>query len=81
MTSRDKPSLPVNRNFVIQLYADTHPENGHWQGRVEPLVSMESEHFESLEQLTAFIVRIITTQNQSGGATTCLLWLCLSWFA
>ena len=63
MTSRNQPSLPANHAFVMRLPADAHPEDGRWKGWVEHVVSMESEHFESLEQLTALIARLLTHQN------------------
>ena len=60
--SSNQPSLPAKRGFVVQLHADAHVEQGQGKGRVEHLVSRESEHFASLEELTAFIVQVLTHQ-------------------
>jgi len=62
---RNQPTLPAKRAFVVQIHADAHVEQGQWKGRVEHLVSGESEHFESLEELIAFLVQILTQQQGS----------------
>jgi hypothetical protein len=62
---RNQPTLPAKRAFVVQIHTDAHIEHGQWKGRVEHLVSGESEHFESLEELTAFLVQIVTQQQGS----------------
>jgi hypothetical protein len=59
----NQPTLPAKRAFVVQIHIDAHVEQGQWKGRVEHLVSGESEHFESLEELTAFLVQILTQQQ------------------
>ena len=64
-----QPSLPVHRAFVVQLHADAQPEQGQFRGRVEHLVSYQSAHFESVEELTAFMVRVLTADNQDTGNT------------
>ena len=56
----DRPSLPTKRAFVVQLHADAAVAQRHFKGRVEHIVSMESTHFESLEELVTFIVRLVT---------------------
>jgi hypothetical protein len=35
---RNRPSLPANRAFVVQLHAEAHVEHGEFRGRVEHLV-------------------------------------------
>jgi hypothetical protein len=60
---RSKPALPADRAFVVQLHADARVEDGHFKGRAEHIVSMEATHFASLEELTAFIVQILTKQE------------------
>ena len=62
--SKNQPSLPAKRAFVVQVHADSQVELGQWKGRVEHLVSGEADHFNSLEELTAFITKILTTQEQ-----------------
>ena len=62
--AHERPSLPARRAFVVQLYAEAQVEQGHFRGRVEHLVSHQAAHFESLEDLLAFIVSIVTQQQQ-----------------
>jgi hypothetical protein len=56
---RNKPSLPRNRAFVVQLRWDVAVEQGDLRGRVEHLNSMQAGHFESVEDLIAFIARVV----------------------
>ena len=51
----------------MQLHAEAQPEHGHFRGRVEHLVSHQAEHFESLEELVAFMVRMLTEQQKPQG--------------
>jgi hypothetical protein len=60
---KNQPSLPAKRAFVVQVHADAQVEQGQWKGRVEHLVSGEADHFDSLEELTAFIVQTLTAQQ------------------
>jgi len=55
------PSLPTNRAFVVQFRAETAAERGRWVGRVEHVVSGQATHFASLEELLAFITKVLTT--------------------
>jgi hypothetical protein len=64
MPSTNKPSLPTNRAFVVQLHADAQVEQEEFRGRVEHIVSMLATHFHSLEELTAFMVRVVTTLQE-----------------
>jgi hypothetical protein len=59
-----EPSLPANRAFVVQLHRDARVENGEFKGQVEHVVSYQATPFESLEELTAFIVRVVTAQQK-----------------
>jgi len=61
MPATNKPSLPTNRTFAVQLHADAQMEHGEFTGRVEHVVSMRATHFHSLEELGAFILQIVTT--------------------
>ena len=56
---RNKPSLPSNRAFVVQLRWDAAVEQEDFRGRVEHLNSMQAVHFESVEELIAFIARVV----------------------
>ena len=55
MKSSSVPSLPTNRAFVVQMYADAKVENGEFSGRVEHVVSMRTTRFQSLEGLATFL--------------------------
>ena len=61
--NKNLPTLPAKRAFVVQLHAEADVVHGPFKGRVEHIVSMEATHFESLEGLTAFIVKILTKQE------------------
>ena len=61
MPSTNRPSLPTNRAFAVQLYAEAHVEHGEFRGRVEHVVSMQTRRFHSLEELAAFIMQVVTT--------------------
>lgn len=60
MSAKQHPSLPAKRAFVVQLRAEAKVEQGQWQGRVEHLVSYQATHFESLEELLAFMVQVLS---------------------
>jgi hypothetical protein len=62
--AKNQPSLPVKHAFVVQVHADAQVEHGHFKGRVEHIVSHQATHFESLEELLAFITQIVTEQQQ-----------------
>jgi hypothetical protein len=64
MSSTNQPSLPTNRAFVVQLHAEAKVEQGELKGRVEHIVSMRATHFDSLEELAAFIVQVVTTLQE-----------------
>jgi len=51
--------LPTNRAFVVQLRAQPPGAPLAWDGRVEHVVSGQATHFHSLEELLAFISRVL----------------------
>ena len=59
-----QPSLPSNRVFVVQFR--TQPPGGPagYDGRVEHLVSGQVARFHSLEELLAFITRVLAEVEQ-----------------
>ena len=63
---QSQPSLPANRAFVVQFrpqYPEAPPQNA---GRAEHLVSGQVTRFQSLEELLAFMVRVLTdVQDES----------------
>jgi hypothetical protein len=66
MTPKNKPSLPSNRAFVVQLQWDAAVEHGDFRGRVEHFTSGEATHFESGKELLAFIMRVVAAQQTDG---------------
>jgi hypothetical protein len=60
MTPKQRPSLPARRAFVVQVHADAKVEQGQWRGRVEHIVSYQATHFQSLEELLAFMVKVLS---------------------
>jgi hypothetical protein len=58
---RNRPSLPANRAFVVQLHAEAQVEHGEFRGRVEHLVSFQATRFDSLKELAAFMMHVVTT--------------------
>jgi len=59
MMPKNKPSLPSNRAFVVQLRWDVDVAHGDVRGRVEHLTSMQATHFESVAELVAFISCVV----------------------
>jgi hypothetical protein len=58
--SEDPSALSPHRAFVVQFRAETAVEHGRCTGRVEHVVSGQATHFDSMEELVAFIARILT---------------------
>jgi hypothetical protein len=63
--AKNQPSLPASRAFVVQVHADARVEQGRFRGRVEHVVSHQATHFESLEELMAFIARAVTEHQRA----------------
>jgi hypothetical protein len=54
-----KPTLPRNQAFVVQFR--TRPRGApSWEGRVEHVVSYQAARFHSLDELLAFMTRVLT---------------------
>ena len=53
--------LSVHRAFVVHFRMSTDIAQGRIEGRVEHVVSGRATHFASLEELLAFIARVLTT--------------------
>jgi len=56
-------SLPTDRAFVIQFRAQPPDAPVSWEGRVEHLVSGQVTRFHSLEELLAFLRRVLTDEQ------------------
>ena len=54
------PPFPSERAFVVQFRAEAALVQGRCVGRVEHVVSGQAAHFDSLEELVAFIGRVLT---------------------
>jgi hypothetical protein len=57
--SQSQPTLPSNRAFVVQFRA-WPSASPSWAGRVEHLVSHQVARFHSLDELLAFMIRVLT---------------------
>jgi hypothetical protein len=55
-----QPALPTNRAFVVQFRAPPPEGSPTYDGRVEHLVSGQEARFHSMEELLAFIIRVLT---------------------
>jgi hypothetical protein len=54
-----QPSLPTNRVFVVQFRTAPPGAPARYDGRVEHLVSGEVARFHTLEELLAFMIRVL----------------------
>jgi hypothetical protein len=53
--------LTVHRAFVVHFRTSSNVAHGPIEGRVEHVVSGRSTHFDSLEELLAFMARVLAT--------------------
>jgi len=67
MTS-SQPSLPSNRVFVVQFRLQPAEAPSCYDGRVEHLVSGQVARFHSLEELLAFMIRMLSEVEQQAEA-------------
>jgi hypothetical protein len=54
-----QPSLPTNRAFLVQFRSQA-TDASPYEGRVEHVVSGQLTRFHSLEELLAFMIRVLT---------------------
>ena len=59
-TEEDAP-LSVHRAFLVYFRVNSEVARGRIAGRVEHVVSGQTTHFSSLEDLLAFIARVLAT--------------------
>jgi hypothetical protein len=57
--SQPQPTLPTHRAFVVQFRVQPSGASRGWEGRVEHVVSGQVTHFHALEELQAFIRRVL----------------------
>jgi len=52
--------MSTQRAFVIQFRPETDVKQGRFEGRVEHVASGQAAHFHSLDELLAFLARVLT---------------------
>jgi len=59
------PTSPLlaERAFVVQFDAATLEVRGYVAGRVEHIVSAQAAHFQSWEELQAFVTSVLTARS------------------
>ena len=60
----EKASLSVHRAFVVHLRTSSNVARGPIEGRVEHVVSGQSTHFDSLEELLAFMAQVLRQRKE-----------------
>ena len=60
----EKAPLSVHRAFVVYLRTRSHVARRPIEGRVEHVVSGQSIHFASLEELLAFMARVLSQRKE-----------------
>jgi hypothetical protein len=60
MSGEDRP-LPAERAFVVQLHVEANVARGRVAGRVVHVVSGQTTHFDTLDDLLTFIDRVLTS--------------------
>ena len=60
-----KTPLSVHRAFVVHFRTSSNVVCGPIEGRVEHVVSGQSIHFDSLEELLTFMARVLSQQKGS----------------
>jgi hypothetical protein len=53
--------LPTDRAFVVWVRAQPPGATLVWDGRVEHVVSGQATHFQSVDELLAFLRRVLTS--------------------
>ena len=57
---QSEPQLPTDRAFVVRFQAQPRGAPLVWEGRVEHLASYQVARFHSVEELLAFMSRVLT---------------------
>jgi hypothetical protein len=65
---QSQPPLPANRAFVVLFRTPLTGAPCVYEGRVEHLVSGQETRFSSLEELLAFMCRILATMQEQTDA-------------
>jgi len=62
--SGEKPSLPVQRAFVVQFRTEADVERGCFEGRVEHVVTGHATRFHSLDELLTFFAQVLAQERR-----------------
>ena len=62
----DQPIYPSNRAFVLQFHREADLKAGRCLGRIEQVVSGKVGHFQSLEELLAFLTERLDEIDRIG---------------
>ena len=63
----DQPIYPSNRAFVLQFHREADLKTGRCLGRIEQVVSGKVGHFQSLEELLAFLTERLDEETDRTG--------------
>lgn len=60
MELKNRPSLPVDRAFLLQLAGDIDLEGTEVSGRIEHVRTGEAVHFASMPELLSFLRQVLS---------------------
>jgi hypothetical protein len=63
-----QPSLPTTRVFVVQFRLQPPEASSRYDGRVEHFVSGQVARFHSLEEVLAFMIRVLADVDHQAEA-------------
>jgi hypothetical protein len=61
LSAANEQPFPVQRAFVVQVHAAAVVAQGRLAGRVEHVVSGQASHFHTVDELLAFMARVLST--------------------
>ena len=67
MIPGSQPTLPTNRAFVVQFRVSPTGAPSCWEGRAEHVVSGQVAHFRAVEELLAFMSRVLADVQEESG--------------
>jgi hypothetical protein len=62
--SRQQPTFPTQRAFVVQVHTDADVGQGQVWGRVEHIVSGQVTYFQTTAELVQFMVQVLTSATE-----------------
>ena len=62
--TEESAPLSVHYAFVVHFWTNSDVTQGRVAGRVEHVVSGQSTHFDSLEELLAFMARVLAQRKE-----------------